>query len=147
MIRFPKSNYRGRIMLAKIVSIASVIVSLTTAAQAGETVKPLQGAWAQSSLSCSQVFSNEGGKVSLRKLDDFNVGGFIIEGDKIRGQSQSCLVSHAKQRGSNIDLIMQCQDSVMAATQDVHLQLQKDGSLTRKFTGFNEFTQSYKRCP
>ena len=41
----------------------------------------------------------------------------------------------------------QVQQSVMAATQDVHLQLQKDGSLTRKFTGFNEFTQSYKRCP
>ncbi len=134
-------------MLPKIVSVVSVLVSFSAAAHAGETVKILQGAWAQSGLSCSQVFANDGGKVSLRKLDDFNVGGFIIEGDKIRGQSQSCVVSHAKQRGSKISLMMQCQDSVMAATQDVHLQVQKDGSLTRKFNNFNEFTQNYKRCP
>lgn len=132
--------------ILKVMTATAALVSLCATVFAGETVKPLQGAWAQSGLGCSQVFSNDGGKVSLRKLDGFNVGGFIVEGDKIRGQSQTCLVSHAKQRGSDIDMLIQCQDNVMAAAQDLHLRVEKDGTVTRKFTGFSEFTQGYHRC-
>ncbi len=119
---------------------------LTGNISAAEVPPQLQGAWAESELSCDQVFSNEGGKWTLKKSDDFNVGGFIVEGDRIRGQSSACTIRSAKRKGAQVKLLLSCENNVLSATQEMLLTLMKDGTIQRQLAGFTDFAQSYKRC-
>lgn len=119
---------------------------LSGAALAVEAPSSLQGAWAEASLDCAGLFSKAEGAFVLQKLDEFNVGAFIIEGNKIKGQSSQCTIERAKQAGSQLHLLLACENSVLASNQELHLEVLPDGSIKRYFTDFTDFTQSYKRC-
>jgi hypothetical protein len=127
-------------------ALALFALTVSGAAWAVEAPSSLQGAWVEASLDCSSQFNKAEGRFTLKKLDDFNVGAFIIEGNKIKGQSSQCTIDRAKQNGSQIHLLLACDNSVMASTQELHLEMLPDGSVKRYFTDFTDFTQSYKQC-
>ena len=127
---------------------ATVLAVMLAAPQArAEALPDLQGGWIDASLSCADVFNTSNGKLVLRNDDGFNVGGFIVEGNRIKGQARGCTVDRSVRKGSTITLLMSCQDSVLASAQEIRLKLNKDGTVTRTLAGFNDFSQTFKRCP
>jgi hypothetical protein len=118
----------------------------TTFVQAADALATLQGAWAEASLDCASLFKWTDGKVALQSLSGFNSGAFVIENNKIKGQSTSCEIQRAREDGQEISLLVSCADSVMASTQDVHLKILPNGDMSRSFTGFPDYQQNYKRC-
>jgi hypothetical protein len=130
-----------------ILSAAGAAALLVSASARAQSLDDLQGGWTDATLSCSDVFNTSNGKLVLRNDDGFNVGGFIVEGNTIKGQARACKVDRSRRKGSTITLLMSCQDSVLASTQEIMLKLNKDGTVTRTLSGFKDFTQTFKRCP
>ncbi|MEJ1936341.1 hypothetical protein WDZ92_39615 [Nostoc sp. NIES-2111] len=133
--------------ISTILSAAVLATMLASAPARADALPDLQGGWTDASLSCTDVFSTSNGKLVLRNDDGFNVGGFIVEGNKIKGQARACTVDRSVRKGSTINLLMSCQDSVLASAQEIRLKLNKDGTVTRTLAGFKDFSQTFKRCP
>jgi hypothetical protein len=127
---------------------AAGIAALVAAVPArAEDLPDLQGGWIDSMLTCADVFNSSNGKLVLRNDDGFNVGGFIVEGNRIKGQARGCTVDRSRRKGSTITMLMSCKDSVLASTQEITLRLNKNGTVTRTLSGFKDFSQTFKRCP
>ncbi len=125
---------------------ALLLVALPEQGRANETLKPLEGAWASQGLVCDQVFRTEGGRTRIKSLDGFNSGVFIIDGDRITGQSVACKISRATRRGSTISLLLACETGIMSSAQELYLELHPNGTVTRRLAGFTDFAEEYKPC-
>ena len=58
----------------------------------------LNGSWATATSACKQVFVQKDGAISFRQDSDQYGGGFILEGDRVRGQNAD-VHDHAAERG------------------------------------------------
>jgi hypothetical protein len=105
------------------------------------------GAWATDAAKCAQIFTKKGGKVSMTKNSDYFGGGFIVEGDRIRGPSATCKVNNRKEEGGMLHLIASCatQIAILSPTQ-LDIKIEDDNKITRLFANFSEITASYTRC-
>jgi hypothetical protein len=134
-------------IVTTILSAAGIAALVAAVPARAENLPDLQGGWTDATLSCTDVFSTSNGKLVLKNDDGFNVGGFIVEGNKIKGQARACTIDRSRRKGSTITMLMSCQDSVLASTQEIRLKLNKDGTVTRTLAGFKDFNQTFKRCP
>lgn len=106
----------------------------------------LNGSWATASSACSQVFSKKDGAISFRQDSDQYGGGFVIEGNKIRGQMQTCNISRRREDGNVIHLVAMCATDIMASNVQLSAKIIDDNTIARIFPGMPEFTLSYSRC-
>jgi hypothetical protein len=107
----------------------------------------ITGSWATSPSSCGQVFMKKDGAISFRQDSDQYGGGFILEGDKIRGQMQTCTVSRRKEDGNVLHIIARCADDIMASNVQFSAKVVDDNTIVRIFPGMPDLTLSYSRCP
>jgi hypothetical protein len=124
-------------------TLAAGLIALGASANASE----ITGSWATSPSSCGQVFVKKDGAISFRQDSDKYGGGFILEGEKIRGQMQSCTISRRKQDGNVIHMIAKCADDIMTSNVQFSAKVIDDNTIARIFPGMPEFTLSYSRCP
>jgi hypothetical protein len=103
------------------------------------------GSWATASSACSQVFIKKDGAISFRQDSDQYGNGFIIEGDRIRGQMQT--ISRRKEDGNVIHMVAKCADDIMTSNVQFSAKIIDDNTIARIFPGMPEFTLSYSRCP
>ncbi len=75
----------------------------------------LNGSWATAPTACGQVFIKKDGAISFRQDSDQYGGGFVIEGNKIRDQMQTCNISRRKEDGNVIHLVAMCATDIMAS--------------------------------
>jgi hypothetical protein len=106
----------------------------------------LNGSWATAPSACSQVFIKKDGAISFRQDSDQYGGGFVIEGNKIRGQMQTCNISRRREDGNVIHLVAMCATDIMASNVQLSAKIIDDNTIARIFPGMPEFTLSYSRC-
>jgi hypothetical protein len=104
------------------------------------------GPWATSASVCSQVFIKKNGAISFRQDSDQYGGGFIVEGERVRGQMQTCTINRRQVDGSVVHMIAKCADDVMASNVQFSAKIIDDNTIARIFPGIPEFTLSYSRC-
>jgi hypothetical protein len=83
----------------------------------------------------------------FRQDSDRYGGGFIVDGDKIRGQMQTCTLTRRKEEGNIIHMIAKCADDIMLSNVQFSAKIVDDNTIARIFPGMPEFTLSYSRCP
>jgi hypothetical protein len=107
----------------------------------------LNGAWATDVSVCSKVFVKKGEGISFAQDSDQYGGGFILEGNKARGQMQSCTIKARKEDGNVIHMIAACADDIMTSNVQFSAKVVDENTITRIFPGMPEFSISYSRCP
>jgi hypothetical protein len=130
-------------LLALISVSAAGWIALVTPAKAFEP----NGAWSTSASACGQVFIKKDRAISFRQDSDQYGNGFIIEGDKISGQMQTCTITRRKEDGNVIHIVAKCADDIMASNVQFSAKIIDDNTIARIFPGMPEFTLSYSRCP
>ncbi|SRR5579871_462720 len=107
----------------------------------------MNGSWATASSACDKVFSRKDGAISFQRDSDQYGGGFIVDGDKIRGQMQTCTITRRTEEGNVIHLLARCADDIMLSNVELSAKIVDENTIARIFPGMPEFTLSYSRCP
>ena len=106
----------------------------------------LNGSWATATSACNQVFVRKDGAISFRQDSDQYGGGFILEGDRVRGQMQTCTITRRKEEGNVIHMVARCADDIMTSNVQFSAKVIDGNTIARIFPGMPEFTLSYSRC-
>jgi hypothetical protein len=130
-------------ILALVPALAANWIAFGTPAKAFE----FNGSWATAPSACGQVFITKAGAISFRQDSDQYGGGFIIEGDRVRGQMQTCTINRRKEDGDVIHMVAKCASDIMASNVQFSAKIIDDNTIARIFPGMPEFTLSYSRCP
>src|SRR5690242_12680398 len=95
----------------------------------------LSGLWATDASVCGKVFAKHGDRISFTEDSDIYGSGFIIEGDRVRGQMANCRIKPRSQEGDVIHLILACASDIMLQNVQVNLKVVDENSITRLFPG------------
>ena len=107
----------------------------------------LTGTWTTDELNCGKVFVKKNNKISMTRNADVFGGGFIVEGNQIRGQAKRCKITGRKEEGSVLHLIASCTtDIAVLGTQELTAKIDNDNRITRIFPSFPEMGITYFRC-
>ncbi len=107
----------------------------------------LNGSWVTDGSACGKVFVKNGGAISFQKDSDQFGGGFIIEGNKVRGQMQTCTIKTRKEDGNVIHMIAACASDIMASNIQFSAKVIDDNTIARIFPGMPELSMNFSRCP
>src|SRR3954467_7586383 len=138
--REKQMNPRARVLIP---TLAASLIALEIPANALE----INGSWATSASACGQVFIKKDGAISFRQDSDQYGGGVIFEGDKVRGQMQTCTITRRKEEGNVVHMVAKCADEIMTSNVQFSAKVIDDNTIARIFPGMPEFTLSYSRCP
>jgi hypothetical protein len=102
----------------------------------------LNGAWTTDDSNCTKVFVTKNNKLTMTRKSDVYGGGFIVEGNKIRGQARACTITGRKEEGGVLNLIVTCStDIAVLGTQQISAKVVK-----LIFSSFPEIATTYFRC-
>jgi hypothetical protein len=108
----------------------------------------LNGSWATDASVCNKVFVKNGDTISFARDSDQYGGGFILEGNKVRGQLQTCAIKTRKEDGNVIHFIAACASDIMASNVQFSAKIIDDNTIARIFPGMgDELNMKYSRCP
>ena len=107
----------------------------------------LNGAWTTDDSNCAKVFVTKNNKLTMTRNSDVFGGGFIVEGNQIRGQAKACKITSRKEEGGVLHLIASCStDIAVLGTQEVSAKIKSDDRITRTYPSFPEMGTTYFRC-
>jgi hypothetical protein len=130
------------IVLPLVTVLASSWTALGTPAKAIE----LNGSWATTPSACSKVFVKKNEAISFQQDSDQYGGGFILEGDRVRGQMQTCTISRRKEEGNVVHMVAKCADEIMTSNVQFSAKIIDDNTIARIFPGMPELSLNYSRC-
>ena len=108
----------------------------------------LNGSWATDASVCNKVFVKKGDTISFVTDSDQYGGGFIVEGNKIRGQMQTCTIRARKEDGDMVNFLAACASDIMASNVQFSARVIDDNTIARVFPGMpDELSIRYSRCP
>ncbi len=108
----------------------------------------LNGPWATDASVCNKVFVKKGNTISFVQDSDQYGGGFILEGNKVRGQMQTCTIRARKEDGNMIHFLAACANDIMASNVQFSARVIDDNTIARVFPGMgDELSIKYSRCP
>jgi hypothetical protein len=106
----------------------------------------LDGAWATDSKECRKIFAKKHNTISLTPKSDLYGSGFIVEGNRIRGQLLTCEITDRKQAGAVLNLAARCATSIaLLSPTEFSLKIDDDNHITRILTDF-DMSVTYARC-
>ena len=105
----------------------------------------LNGAWTTASSLCGKVFIKKGNQVALTSLSDLYGGGFIIEGDRVRGKIVDCRIDSRKEDGATIHLNVSCTTDVATEQIQFDVKVVNDNTVSKTFPG-TDIAMDYHRC-
>jgi hypothetical protein len=139
----PRDNAMGKPTILGHTALAlAAWISFATCSQAFD----LSGSWATDRSACDKIFSTKGNKTSLRKDSDIHGGGFIIEGNRIRGRMATCNIRSTKEDGAVIHLMTACATDIMLSNVQFSVKVIDDNRITRIFPGIEGMELDYVRC-
>jgi hypothetical protein len=107
----------------------------------------LTGTWTTDELNCGKVFVKKNNKISMTRNADVFGGGFIVEGNQIRGQAKTCKITSRKEENGVLHLIASCStDIAVLGAQELSAKIDNDNRITRIFPSFPEMGITYFRC-
>jgi len=108
----------------------------------------LNGPWATDASVCNKVFVKKGDTISFGQDSDQFGGGFIMEGNKVRGQMQTCTIKARKEDGNTVHFLAACASDIMASNIQFSARVIDDNTIARIFPGMpDELSIKYSRCP
>jgi hypothetical protein len=108
----------------------------------------LNGSWATDASVCNKVFVKKGNTISFVQDSDEFGGGFILEGNHVRGQQQTCTIKTRKEDGNMVHMLAACADEIMASNVQFSARVIDDNTIERFFPGLpDELSIRYSRCP
>jgi hypothetical protein len=108
----------------------------------------LNGSWATDASTCDKVFVKKGNTTSFAQDSDQYGGGFILEGNKVRGQQQTCTIRTRKEDGNIVHFVAACANDIMASNVQFSARIIDDHTIARIFPGMgDELDIKYWRCP
>lgn len=108
----------------------------------------LNGRWATDASACDKIFVKKSNAVSFAPDSDQFGGGFIIEGNKIRGQSSSCSIKMRKEDGNSIHLIASCATDIMVSSVQFSAKIIDENTILRVFPEMgDDIATRFSRCP
>jgi len=122
-----------------IVSLAASWMTFWSPAYATD----LNGPWATDGSACNRVFVT----ISFQRDSDQFGGGFIMEGNKVRGQMQSCTIKARTEDGKTVHMLAVCASDIMASNIQFSAKILDDNTIARIFPGLpDELAVNYSRC-
>ena len=108
----------------------------------------LNGAWATDAAVCDKVFVKKDNKVSFAHNSAEYGGGFIVEGNRVHGQLQSCSIKSRKDDASSIHVLAACATDIMMSSVQLSAKIINDNTILRYFPGMpDDLAMRFARCP
>jgi hypothetical protein len=108
----------------------------------------ISGAWATDVRVCDKIFQKKGNVLTLTSRSDTLGGGFIIDGNQIRGKTANCKIKNKREDGDSVYLIAACATDIMLSDVEMALKIIDKDRVARFFPGLPELeTPYYYRCP
>ncbi len=98
------------------------------------------------SSNCGKVFVKNNNKITFGKDADINGGGFIFEGNQIRGNAMTCKIGSRKEEGALLQLTAECTTGVAYSTMHFSVKMDDANKITRSFRQSGHEHASYVRC-
>jgi hypothetical protein len=124
-----------------------VLCFLLSAGSPTALAADVNGAWATDVTVCDKIFRKKGGVLALSNRSDTLGGGFIIDGDAIRGKNANCKIKARKQAGDLVHFVAACATDLMLSNYELTLKVIDDNRVARVFAGMPEMETPYYRCP
>jgi hypothetical protein len=105
----------------------------------------LTGAWATDVSLCSKVFEKRANRVTLTTASDLYGGGFIIDGNRVRGKIVRCDIESKTEDGSTIHLNVACTTEIATEKIQFDLKIVNDNTVSKTFPG-TSVAIDYHRC-
>ena len=107
----------------------------------------LDGAWTPDATNCAKVFAKTNSKIQISKASDAYGGGFVIDGNQIRGPLLTCKIDHRAENGATVNLLASCATTAAPLSpMQFSVRFENDDKMTRIFYSFPEISISYYRC-
>src|SRR6476660_7611591 len=107
----------------------------------------LNGAWTADASNCNKVFVKKNNKISMTRNSDIFGGGFIVEGNQMRGQAKTCKITSRNEENGVLHLIASCStDIAVLGTQQVDAKIDSDDKITRIYPSYPEMGTPFYRC-
>ncbi len=94
----------------------------------------LTGAWATDPSVCAKVFMKKEGNVVFQPDSDQHGGGFIVEGDHIRGQMAKCKIKSRKEVAGTIHLVASCATDIMLSNMQLSVKVVDDNKIVQSLS-------------
>jgi hypothetical protein len=121
----------------------TILVLLSSNAGAFE----FDGAWATDAAKCAKVFVKKSNRISMTKHADLFGGGFIVEGDRIRGPLATCKINNRKEDGDMLHLVASCSTEIsILSPMQLDIKIEGTNNIVRFFSNFSEIAIPYARC-
>lgn len=135
-------------MKIKQLMMVTLCAASWTALASPVSAADLNGSWATDASACNKVFVKKGEGISFAQDSDQFGGGFILEGNKVRGQMQTCTIRARKEDGNVVHMIAACANDIMASNIQFSTRVIDDNTIARIFPGMpDELSIRYSRCP
>jgi hypothetical protein len=127
-----------------ILALAATVLAVGCPAYAFD----LNGAWATDAAVCDKVFVKKDNKVSFAHNSAEYGGGFIVEGNRLHGQMQSCNIKSRKDDASSIHVLAACATDIMMSNVQLSARIINDDTILRYFPGMSDdLAMRFARCP
>jgi hypothetical protein len=136
----------ARAKFSAAVAGAVILVSVLTGGPPTHAAD-INGAWATDVGVCDKIFRKKGTVLTLTNRSNTLGGGFIIDGDAIRGKNANCRIKARKQAGDLVHLVAACATDLMLSNYELTLKIIDDNRVARVFAGMPEMETPYYRCP
>ncbi len=135
-------------MKIKLPALVAIVAASWTAFGSPALAVDLNGPWATDASVCNKVFVKKGNTISFAQDSDQYGGGFILEGNKVRGQMQTCIIKARKEDGNVVNFIAACASDIMASNIQFSARVIDDNTILRIFPGMgDQLSMKYSRCP
>jgi hypothetical protein len=107
----------------------------------------LDGAWTPDAANCNKAFIKTNNKIQISRASDAYGGGFVIDGNRIRGPLLTCKIDHRAEDGATLNLLATCETTAAPISpMQFSVRFDNDDKITRVFYNFPEISISYYRC-
>lgn len=95
----------------------------------------LNGAWAQDSSVCSQVFVKRDNKILFKPNAELYGSGVLIEGKQATGSFQKCQIKSTRADGNTLHVVATCSTGVMVSDTQFRVKIIDDDNITLALAG------------
>lgn len=137
--------WRRQMVIPRLLAVLAIFIGCSLFGVSTQAAD-LTGVWVTDASACGKVFVKNGTNISFVGDSDIYGGGFIIEGNRIRGKLQTCNIKLRKEDGPVTHIIAVCSTDVALSTLQVSVKIENENKITRLFPGVPELATSYFRC-
>ena len=135
-------------MKVKVLGLAAILAASCVITGGPAYAVDLSGSWTTDTTVCDKVFVKKGDTISFQTESDQYGGGFIVDGNRIRGQMQTCVIKVRKEDGNVVHMLAACADDIMASNIQFSARIVDDNTIMRMFPGLpDNLSIKYSRCP